>query len=69
MAKKLKMNDALLSLYGVPFEEALAGVLAVKPPQDKEGDGQEKLTVQEKPSSPPEGASAPGSARSRRRTR
>lgn len=42
MAKKLKLSDTLVSLYGVPFEEALAGVLAVKPPENGET-GQEKI--------------------------
>jgi hypothetical protein len=42
MSKKLRLNDALVSLYGVPFEEALAGVLAVKPPESSRTDRQKE---------------------------
>jgi hypothetical protein len=32
--KKIRFHDKLVSLYGVPFEEALSGVLAAKPPEE-----------------------------------
>jgi len=35
---KLLWEDQPISLHGVPFEEALAGVLAVKPPEAQDGD-------------------------------
>jgi hypothetical protein len=55
MAKKLRLNDALVSLYGVPFEEALAGVLAVKPPEPLGGVEQKKSGRKKKtPAAPDE---------------
>jgi hypothetical protein len=47
--KKIRFHDKLVSLYGVPFEEALSGVLAAKPPEETETkkDGREKTAPAE----------------------
>lgn len=36
MPRRKRWDDITVSLHGVPFEEALAGVVSVKPPAGEE---------------------------------
>lgn len=39
---RIRWEDPPVSLHGIPFEDALAGVLAVKPPEPLDGVKQKK---------------------------
>jgi hypothetical protein len=58
MPKRRNWEEGLVSLHGVPFEEALAGVLAVRPPEPLAGVKQKRSGRKKKVPAAPEGQGA-----------